>query len=258
MEWRWARRGLGVLCLASAIGAGSTAAVTAAEAIGVATAVRPEVDQEVGSNSVPVKAGESVLLDEVVRTGPNGSTKIVFTDDTNLTINGSSRVALNQFVFSGKKNYEKATFQLAKGAFRFATGNSEKRAYEIDTPTATLAVRGTVFRVNVTDNGTTVDVESGEVGMCTKNVQPFSDDAQKCTSPDGQPVSRGSGGGKCKCLEITAGGSGTILLSDGSGFGGAGGGANFLLNAPQGQPPATPPQVVPGTGPCSTLSASPC
>ena len=77
-------------------------------------------------------------VDEVVKTGMESAAKLVFSDNTNLSMGPGSAVTLNKFVYSGAGSYEKATFQLVKGAFRFTTGGSDKRAYEIKTPTATI------------------------------------------------------------------------------------------------------------------------
>jgi len=256
MPQRWTRPVVGVLCLATALLAAPGA--RAAEAIGVATEVHPQVSQVSGSSEQPIGGGQSVTRDEVVKTGPNGSTKIVFTDSTHLSIGASSRIALTNFVFAGKKNYEKATFQLAKGAFRFATGGSDKHAYEINTPTATLGVRGTVFEVKVTDEGTTVEVISGEVHMCPINFDPQQDEGKDCNSNGG-----GAQGGRRKpgchlsCSDITAGGSGTILASDLTDPGGTTFGGNQISPTPPGAPP--PPVVVPPpSGPCGNTSASRC
>ena len=79
-----------------------------------------------------------------------------------------SRVTLNKFVYSGASRYEKATFQLVKGEFRFTTGASDKRAYEIQTPTATIGVRGTVLdiRVDAKVPGTLVVLQEGAASVC--------------------------------------------------------------------------------------------
>jgi len=42
---------------------------------------------------------------------------------------------------------------LTQGALRFITGNANHDAYQINTPTATIGVRGTVFDVYTKDDG---------------------------------------------------------------------------------------------------------
>jgi hypothetical protein len=239
MRLRWTKRAVCVLCIASITSLSPATGTQAGESIGVATNVRPQVDEVAGASEHAIKGGDSVSRDEVVKTGPDGSAKIVFTDSTNLSIGGSSRIALTNFVFTGKKTYEKATFQLAKGAFRFATGHSEKGAYEINTPTATLGVRGTVFEVEVTDDKTTVKVISGEVHMCPINFDASRDEGKNCNSG-------GRGGCRIGCSDISAGGSGTITLADVQAFGTN---TNNLINNFQ--------QTLPSTAPAPNISPPP-
>jgi hypothetical protein len=149
---------LGVVFFAVALSAPGALA----ETIGTANTVRPDVT---GGGST-IQSGDGVSQGEVIKSGPSGSTKIGFSDGTSLSIGSSAQVTLSQFVFSDKKNFKNATFELGKGVFRFVTGNSDKNAYQIKTPTSTLSVRGTIFVVTVTDTSTTVKVEKGSVNFC--------------------------------------------------------------------------------------------
>ncbi len=143
---------------ASAVALSAPASLMA-ETIGTAESVRPDVSR----GSATIKSGDGVSQGEVIKSGPNGSTKIGFNDGTSLSIGSSAQVTLSHFVFADKKSFKKATFDLGKGVFRFVTGSSDKSAYEIKTPTSTISVRGTVFTVTVTEDSTTVDVEHGSV-----------------------------------------------------------------------------------------------
>ena len=57
-------------------------------------------------------------------------------------------MTLDQFVYAGEFNGQKMTVNLAKGIFRFTTGALDKRAYQINTPTAAIGVRGTVLDID--------------------------------------------------------------------------------------------------------------
>ena len=151
---------LGIMIFAVALGASAS---LAAELIGTVSSVQGEVTRGGGA----IKAGDSVSQGEVIKSNSGGSAKITFSDGTTMSIGSSAQVTLSHFVFADKKKtFEKASFDLAKGAFRFATGNSDKKAYEVKTPTSTLSVRGTVFTMNVTEKNTTVNVISGTVVFC--------------------------------------------------------------------------------------------
>jgi hypothetical protein len=72
------------LCTLAALAAGLVLAPAArSQTIGVAATVRNDVAQVRGANALPISLGEDVVRNEVVRTGSESSTKLVFTDDTN-------------------------------------------------------------------------------------------------------------------------------------------------------------------------------
>jgi len=136
----------------------------AAETIGTASSVHPAVTSGGGG---AINSGDSVSQGEVIKSSSSGSAKISFTDGTSMSIGSSAQVTLTHFVFAEKKKtFQKASFDIAKGAFRFATGSSDKSAYEVKTPTSTLSVRGTEWTMNVTDKKTTLNVIIGSVVFC--------------------------------------------------------------------------------------------
>ena len=136
--------------------------------IGVASVVRNDVTGVLVSGTVRVNVGASVFGDEIMRTAKDSSAKLVFTDSTNLAIGPNSTVKLTHFVFSGPSSYGKATINVAKGAFRFTTGHSDKGAYELSTGVATVGVRGTIFEGVAEPGETKLHVVEGVVDVRTK------------------------------------------------------------------------------------------
>ena len=145
-----------------------SAPAQAEENIGVASVVRNDVTGVLVSGTVKVNVGASVFHNEVMRTAKDSSAKLVFTDSTNLAIGPNSTVKLTNFVFSGPSSYGKATINVAKGAFRFTTGHSDKGAYELNTGVATIGVRGTIFEGLVEPDETKLHVVEGIVDVRTK------------------------------------------------------------------------------------------
>jgi uncharacterized cupin superfamily protein len=139
------------------------------DAIGVASVVRNNVSGALPSGDVKINIGESVIRNEIVKTAEDSSTKLVFVDSTNLSIGPKATVRLSNFVAASPSTYGKATIDVAKGAFRFATGHSDKRAYEINTGVATIGVRGTVFEADAEGNTTKLRVVNGAVRVRAKN-----------------------------------------------------------------------------------------
>jgi hypothetical protein len=64
---------------------------------------------------------------------------------------------------------DEAVLSLVKGGLRTISGQIDKSAYSMETPTATLGIRGTVFDVYVKDDGTTVVIlREGSVDVTSK------------------------------------------------------------------------------------------
>jgi hypothetical protein len=137
------------------------------EKIGLAVIIRNDVNGVLSSRTMPINAGEEVFGKEIVKTGQESSAKLVFADSTNLAVGPNSAVTLDKFVYAGPTDYKKATLTLARGAFRFTTGNSDKRAYEIKTGVATIGVRGTVGDILSLSNKTIVTVRHGVMLACS-------------------------------------------------------------------------------------------
>ena len=160
------RAGLCFLLIATATSLALEA--RADETIGVASAVRNNVSGSLPTGEVQINVGENVIRNEIVKTASESWTKLVFSDSTNLSVGPNAIVRLSNFVSTGPSSYGKATVDIAKGAFRFATGHSEKRAYEINTGVATIGVRGTVFDGDSETGKTKLHVASGAVVVHTK------------------------------------------------------------------------------------------
>ncbi len=144
-------------------------AVAAEERIGNTAVARNEVVRVTTAAPTSIQVGDDVFADENVRTGVDSSAKFVFSDQTNLAVGPTSTVRLDKFVYKGDTSYAKAAMGLAAGAFRFTTGASDKRAYDIKTSTATIGVRGTVFDVLVSRQETTVTLVEGAVAVCPRS-----------------------------------------------------------------------------------------
>src|SRR5204863_2084953 len=111
--------------------------------IGVAAVVRNSVSQ-LEPQVTRIAKGDEVVRNEVVRMAADSDARFVFRDDTNLSLGPGSTLKLDRTVFDDPKPGDIA-IRLTQGAFRFVTGNSNKEAYEIKTPIATLGVRGTTL-----------------------------------------------------------------------------------------------------------------
>ena len=152
------------LSLTSGI-AGLPATTSAAEGpIGVTAGVRNTVSQ-LEPQVTKIAKGDEVVRNEVVRTATDSDARLVFRDDTNLSLGPGSTLKLDRTVFDDPKAGDIA-IKLASGAFRFVTGNSNKEAYEIKTPIVTMGVRGTTLDILVQKRRNTIVLRAGTASVC--------------------------------------------------------------------------------------------
>ncbi len=116
-----------------------------AEKIGIAALARNVVTGLTGDAERRIKRGDDVLLNELIKTGALARAELRFLDQTVLTIGAKSTVRLDAFVYNPDNRSGKIVLNTLKGAFRFVSGSAVKSAYRIETPLATIGVRGTVI-----------------------------------------------------------------------------------------------------------------
>ena len=134
--------------------------------VGEAVLVQNQVARVAGSLTMPISVGDGLMRDETVRTGTESAAKLVMADSTNLSIGPNASITLDRTVFNDERSYREIAIKLATGAFRFVTGHSEKAAYTIKTPIASIGVRGTVLDILSQRGKTTVVLQEGASRVC--------------------------------------------------------------------------------------------
>lgn len=108
----------------------------------------------------PLKVSSNIYMNDTLITVSNSEAQIVFTDNSLMTFRPNSRLYISEYNYSPKsaKKEEKSTgsyiMNLLEGGFRTITGLVAKEQpdnYQINTPVATIGVRGTEFSVVVDD-----------------------------------------------------------------------------------------------------------
>src|SRR3978361_1726984 len=117
------------------------------------------------------RVGDAGRPNEVVPPGLDSAARLVMADSTNLSLGPSATIKLDRTVFDDEHSYRDIAIRLTTGAFRFVTGHSEKTAYKITTPIATIGVRGTTLDILSQRGKTTVVLQDGASRVCTLNFQ---------------------------------------------------------------------------------------
>ena len=92
--------------------------------------------------------GTAVHMKDELRTGAGARLKVIFRDDTVLTLGEHASVRIDRYVYDPDQGVGETVLQATKGAFRFATGKiKELKNKKIagSTLAADIGVRGTEF-----------------------------------------------------------------------------------------------------------------
>lgn len=114
------------------------------------------------------EVGSPVQASDLLRTGKPGHMRVVFDDDTVLTLGETSEIAVSEHVFSAEEGKAKSLIDLLGGTVNAVVSEyygKPTAAYEVKTKTATAGVRGTEFVVSYEpgDKITEVFVVDGRV-----------------------------------------------------------------------------------------------
>jgi hypothetical protein len=107
-----------------------------------------------GKDVVQIIKGTLIETNDKIET-KNGRVKIVFKDDTNVTVTESSSLVIDDFVYDPKSGAGRLGLKAAAGTVRYVSGSIAKdpKNVKINTPTAAIAVRGTDFVMAVSETG---------------------------------------------------------------------------------------------------------
>lgn len=148
----------------------ATPSAQAQTRVGEAVLVKNEVVR-VAASTTPINVGDSMLRDETVRTGADSAARFVMADSTNLSLGPSATLKLDRTVFNDEHSYRDVAIRMATGAFRFVTGHSQKTAYKITTPLATIGVRGTTLDILSQRGRSVIVLQDGAASVCTLSFQ---------------------------------------------------------------------------------------
>jgi FecR protein len=124
-----------------------------AQKAGVASAVRNDVSGVIGGSTRKLSAGTSVFSSELIRTGDASLAQLTFLDETTLSVAAKSEVKITRFVYDPNRPSSSKVISASKGALRFVSGSSNPSSYKVETPSASIGVRGTIIDILLWLNG---------------------------------------------------------------------------------------------------------
>ncbi|QQS54089.1 MAG: FecR domain-containing protein [Candidatus Competibacteraceae bacterium] len=171
----------------------SVVAWAAPEAIGTLA----EAQGRVEINGVPTPAGAELRLGMRVVTGTDSQATLKFLDGQTINLDPETVFWIKNYRYAkDKPKNNRSSTALVKGGMRFISGAMSKespQAIRIDTPVATIGIRGTEFTMTVGSDGLYLHVISGAV-MVTAAGQTVTATAGQVVTVDsaGNPPSVGA------------------------------------------------------------------
>ena len=138
---------------------GMAGTVFAGDEVGTIVAIRGKAFIQRGDNSFEAGVKDDLLMKDTVSTREASRAKMLFIDDSVLTIGENSRVVIEEVIYS-KHKMGRSVFSLVEGKMRSVVGKTQ---FEIHTPTAVAAARGTVI---LTETGITEDGRQYTIFIC--------------------------------------------------------------------------------------------
>jgi hypothetical protein len=101
-----------------------------------------------------LKRRDNIFKNDVLQTNSNGTLGVTFDDETTLTLNPNSRITVDNFVYQEGGSSNAALFNIVRGTVVFLASKIAKTGnMQIETPSATLAIRGTTGIVEILESG---------------------------------------------------------------------------------------------------------
>lgn len=129
-------------------GAGAASAASG-DKIGESVVITNIVMADFAEKQRKLAKGDDVRQDETIEVNTDAQGEFRLDDETKLALGPGSRLVLDKFVYDSDKKAGSIVINMMKGAFRFITGVAAKPTYVINTPNASITVRGTVFDVYI-------------------------------------------------------------------------------------------------------------
>ena len=161
------------LCLSIAA---SPARPPGTEPIGLVTTLEGKayVAREGVSKPMPLGGHDEVFVHDVIETQSHSRLKILFRDDSLITIAENSRIAIRDYAHSGRTP-SKMVIQLDRGAVRSSIGghpSASDSTFEIQTPTASMAAREAYFTAWIDEGVPALIQELDQSSASTKGNAP--------------------------------------------------------------------------------------
>lgn len=139
---------------------------SAAQIVGEAEVIKRQVTGAGVRGNRSLSISDQLFENENISAGDSSHGELRLNDNSKIIVGENSSIKLDAFVLGGS-GFSSGAVRVAKGAFRFLTGSSEKGAFRVRTPMSTVGIRGTIFDVYVEDGRELFVLFNGTIQVCS-------------------------------------------------------------------------------------------
>ena len=126
-----------------------------------------------GTQRIPAVRGTPVFSGDQIELGAASNAQLYLTDETVIALRPDTSFRLTDYAYQGRAaGQRRAFFDLLKGGIRTITGlighTPQPQEYRITTPTSTVGIRGTHYKLAHTSEGTYGGVTEGRISVSNR------------------------------------------------------------------------------------------
>ncbi len=124
----------------------------AEEFVGMVKSIRGNATIERSSETIKAAPGMTLKQGDIVKTRPDSTIALVFSDDTRISLGPTTKVAIDEYIFKPVEKRMAFVTRIIHGTISFLSGQIEKirpKSVKLILPTATIGVRGTHVLIKV-------------------------------------------------------------------------------------------------------------
>ena len=127
---------------------------------------RGEVFAKREAGELILKRGSLLFSQDEIHVGENGRTQFRTLDGGVISLQGNTVFKIKRYSYKNNNEKDVAFFELISGGLRTVTGvigKADKEAYEMQTPLATIGIRGTLFEIEIVGKTTYIVLRRGKI-----------------------------------------------------------------------------------------------
>ncbi len=108
----------------------------------------------VDGTRVKLELGDQVFQGDILESGPEGAVGILLADETTFSMGNNGRMVLDEMIYDPQTQQGSVSMSVLQGVFTFVSGQVAKTdpdAMTLDTPVATIGIRGTQIGLEIPD-----------------------------------------------------------------------------------------------------------